>query len=531
MIRTASSHLLFLFFFSYFTSHASTQLLHVYDDNSIRVAWSAALQAWDVRFVSPRKAALVIPQLCPASQQCSARASDGIFSCSELRYLLQQGNWHNYNLAFAPDQCLQKLSPMPATDSAWQQAVGAYSSTLDVHVVWPLAVRIYHHLNSSTLTPYVKPHDSSISMRLLFITRFINSPVMAVHVESFTIPLRLPQNTMLSATFQHECSRRGLQAPLLSTMDLFVNARGDQVCVWDCRYDCFRVPWNSAPPLLANMQLVWQALPSYAINSSNSSNSSVATHSHINATASTSLSNTHTERICQALPSVFTAVEFDFTLQVDGVTSPQLLDDAFLTQLDQAADRMSLEATNKNKRESTIMLSIRHTAYNYIQFDNFILRAVSSRRKTDLYTITENALYVPNSPDEDPETASAGPLSRRLLQENTASSFVVYGICIIASTTLPGTTVESNLRSTLLALPVSAFHTDARDKYGLQIIRIHTLPPEPQTQTPSPSAQIIHSTASALSDTAFSSILFVIAGILICCCGAAATAGNNNHKK
>lgn len=500
--------------------------MQIWDDDGIRVAWSASLQAWDVRFVAPRKASLVIPQLCPVDRSCHTRVPDGIFSCSELRFEMQNGNWQNENIAFAHDDCLQALSPMPATDKAWQTAVSLYSSFHDVHVVWPLAVRIYHHNNSIFLTKFVDSQHSTLKMRVLYITRFVTSPVVAVHVQSFTVPMRLPQNNLLSLSVQHECARRGLKAPLLSTMELFVNAYRDEVCIWDCRHDCFRVPWNSAPPLRSNLNFSLQplnkALPHSQNNISLNANITIANYSQItqNNTKNTKYSITsplqEPLRVCQALPSAFLAVEFDFVLQVDGVTLPTLLDDLFLEQLDAAADKMSAEATKANKKETTILLTVAQSAYNYIKFDNFILRAISFRRNTDRYSVADNSLYVPQESTtnlQQPQPSSESGPTRRLLQQTPGTSLVVQGLCVISSTSMSAQIVERNLRSTLLSVPVSVFYNNARDKYGLQIIRIHTMKAETHTPSPSPSAEVIHSVTSSSAVW-----LITIAVVTACCC-------------
>lgn len=507
------------------------QLMPIWDDNGVRVAWAASLQAWDVRFVAPRSASLVIPQLCRANTSCHTRIPTGIFACSELRSELVGGNWHNEHLAFVADSCLAALSPMPATDAQWQTAVTSYSSTHDVHVVWPLAVRIYHNPDSGALAPFISPTDWTLKLRLLYVTRFVNSPVVAVYIETFTVPLRLPQNNILTLAVQHECARRGLQAPLLSTMDLFVNAHRDKVCIWDCRHDCFRVPWNSAPPLQNNLHfsLANPIDTSRVINSTVNTISKSTINTTINTTIATTTITTPVQtqlRVCQALPSSFLAVEFDFVLQVDGVTSPGLLDDPFLAQLDAAADQMSIEATEKNKRESTILLSITNSAYNYIQFDNFILRAISFRRQTDRYSVAENTLYVPQ--ETQPETPPTSAPARRLLQDTSSTSFVVQGLCVIAGTSLPAQTIETNLRSSLLSVPVTTFYNNARDKYGLQIMRVHTIKADEQpAPSPPPSARVIHTVASVMPYGILYAVLAIIAAC--CCCAVLCAQRTDKH--
>lgn len=420
------------------------------ENNQMYVNWNHAENAWNVKFQNAHLADLVIAQVC-ARHPCQNIGADGMYACHELRYLISSSAWSHANLKFSDDDCLSLLSPMPATSSMWASAQKQYSSSFGITVQWPLSLSITY--TPAILQPFLLNHTFNSStwqlpVRLILMKRFMDIPLVAIHMEHLVIPLQISQTIRhADMQFEHECVRRGLSAAPLSTMDLFQNARGDLVCVWDCRFDHIRVPFNSAP------------MPK-----------------------STNITPASPQQMCLPFPATFAAVEFDFLIEISGVTTPSLLSNVFLQSLDSAGDNMAMEMTNALKLSVNVYLSIPETTYHNINFRSLVYRCVAFRQETHNFQTAPNSDYVPHVESQtykDPFPFYSAPrnfsLSRRLLFDTLQTPFVVSGIAIIPATTLPSAKIDESLRRALTSTPHQSFGTLVTETYDLQISNIHVL--------------------------------------------------------
>lgn len=208
---------------------------------------------------------LVVAQLCYASASCvPVGHAATIGNCSLLAGFVRELGWFNARLQAhtAPgvreDMLLcEELEP-PHERAALQSALQDVCLEPCAHVLQPLGIEV---LGRALESLHDFDRDPSTDTLLLHV-RLVAITVMggggnvdgggmffAVSTHVFEARLRRPDMSTHGVTMilEHECSRRGLQAPALATMDLYLSDSGALVCNWDCRPDHLRTQWNLEP--------------------------------------------------------------------------------------------------------------------------------------------------------------------------------------------------------------------------------------------------------------------------------------------
>lgn len=175
---------------------------------------------------------------------------------------------------------------------------------------------------------------------------------LAISTHTMYAHLTRANATGLTVNLQHECARRGLRAPRLSTMDLFMDNSGALVCNWNCRPDHVRAQWN-LPPLDANI---------------------------------TSAEEDLSRHICWPLPEQFVAVFFSLHVSTP-VRRPHvaLLPSDFYTGLNDLADTLQTERFGNG----LVLLNLPKSSFDNVKFDLLLQRAVSFMGSEDDYEIIQ----------------------------------------------------------------------------------------------------------------------------------------------
>ena len=297
------------------------------------VMYHRHLAVWKIDLNLLLMPTLGIPQVC--SSQCSkVERTTELMTCSQLTTHLTSGNWSLSQISHDDGQCIEPLHALPAEDAAWQRTSRVAATAVPGQVWMPTPDSIIIKDDPSMLALYASmstPNTTHLSMRMrtTLVTKVPLHAVAAVLYETHNFALRRPDSYKAAViSVQHECTRRGLQAPPLSTLHLFYTRGGLGACVWRCRDGFFRVPWNSAPPV----------------------------------------KDTTSDQTCHAFPAEFTAVLFSFVVElpyasVDGLT------DTELGVFDALADSFGFHTS------MTLLLSLPDSIFDDVSFRAVALRA------------------------------------------------------------------------------------------------------------------------------------------------------------
>ena len=191
---------------------------------------------------------LLVPQLCRRGAACSALDAEAeIGDCSRLDARLGEAGWENQNAG--PGTLCAALADPEQTQRLQRSAQDVCASPC-AHVLQPLGLEVLG-AGEALLEPYDRGGGNTTHLlaRIVAVTVLAReaAPVLALSVHSFELTLRRPGLVAATVGLEHECARRGLRAPPLSTMDLFLADSGAFVCNWNCRPDHVRAQWNLEP--------------------------------------------------------------------------------------------------------------------------------------------------------------------------------------------------------------------------------------------------------------------------------------------
>ena len=279
------------------------------NEEAVRVELISWKDAWGVTLPQNTRGDILVPQVCLGL--CSARMVSEIMSCEEaLDFLLQDG-WERGNWKDSPFECPSVLSTWDESLQALQRYLGEASP--GVLATPPRSFEVAVDV-SATMTRYT------------YLTR------VGANFSVWSGGVALPDNqshiTAIAVGVQHECARRGLQAPPRAILFLWPDPAG--ACLWKCRHGFMRSPWNSPPPLAGVL--------------------------------------TDT-RVCRALPVEFTAAEFEMIVSLDYTTpNPQQLDLDFFESLDQVAAQLEAAVLERGLYQAVLALSVPGSVFHDVGF-------------------------------------------------------------------------------------------------------------------------------------------------------------------
>ena len=341
---------------------------------------------------------LLVPQVCSRRDSCaSLNFAAQVGNCSLVTSLLSYPAWTNSRLQ--PYMEGEGVNH-PALCSLLEQQDRRRELQADVqdvciqpcaHVLQPLGIEILGQA-LDTLRLYDLEHSAThmrLRMRITVVTvlgrESQDQPdtMFAVSAHVFEVHLERPGLTGLTVNLQHECSRRGLVAPALATMDLFLDSSGALVCNWNCKPDHLRTQWN-LPPL-----------------EKNSSEEGEVKH------------------MCWRLPDRFVAVVFSLHVGTQ-VRAPYaaLLPSTFYEGINALADSMGESHFGGGK----VLLNVPGSSFDTSSFEFLLDQAVRFRGDEDKYEVVRLGQL-------EPMTSKTS--ARRLLQQGSAQGVLdVKGVAI-----------------------------------------------------------------------------------------------------
>jgi hypothetical protein len=267
-----------------------------------RVGYQRHRDVWVVTFDSgaPVKYTYLIPQVCRADGCSVGQIAFPHLTCASVNTLLLDPAWYNENAAsdvVRAEHCPRSFAnPFDA-----QVLVGSVCPEPFVYVSVPTTLTI--HNNETLLARFDRGGGDGewrLAVRLLFLTemRIGDEAIFSVRRYVAELVLTKPGVTSAVIAVQSSCAALGLRAPRYAQLHVRAAADGAAVCVWECRVDAMRSPWNAAPTETGAGE-------------------------------------------CRPLAKYFTAVEFALTVDTDlrGVV-PARLSPFFLTEIDAFAARL-----------------------------------------------------------------------------------------------------------------------------------------------------------------------------------------------
>lgn len=272
-----------------------------------KVSYKSFKDTWMVTFENknrdPIKYTLVVPQLClPSMGGCSVgQISFSHLTCQGLNTILTEAPWFNENVAHDIGDVTE--CPLSFSDMKGAQVLfGRVMPESFVHVEFPTSISIYN--NETFLSRF---HQSSANqttwelvVRLLLVTEIDIgvTRLFTVHRHVFRLVLSKPTLSLATFAVQSTCRAMGLVVPDSANLIMKRSRDGTPVCVWECRVDAMRTPWNAAP-------------------------SSETLDSALSPVMS-----------CRPLYKYFTAVEFAFIIDTNSVASVSGFGQRFYDELD-----------------------------------------------------------------------------------------------------------------------------------------------------------------------------------------------------
>lgn len=249
-----------------------TSLLHgvrsdfVLGENGVLVAASSEYHAyddaWTVNFenVDSVDFDVLVFEVC-AQQPCPAKVErvSALLDCAGLVEHFNNSAWHN---AFVASQisAVRLCEDIHENDDATQIGANAILRDADeapwMIVRQPLALefgndesmlqRWTHHVNASDVGMNTSRLVRELVLRVTQVMKL--QRVFAVHQSLVRVSFAAPTQAAIVFGVQNPCTARGFTAPEFGGVSQrFLDGRDR--CLWTCRVDLFKRPYNSVPPV------------------------------------------------------------------------------------------------------------------------------------------------------------------------------------------------------------------------------------------------------------------------------------------
>ena len=409
-----------------------------------KVAYKAFRDTWMVTFDNkhrdPIKYTLVVPQLClPSISGCSVgQISFSLLTCQGLYAILTEAPWFNENVA--SDMKDDTTCPLSFSDMRGAQALfGHVMPEAFLHVEFPTSISIYN--NETLLSRFhqsvVNESKWELVVRLLLVTEIDIgvTRLFTVHRHVFRLMLAKPKLSLATFAVQSTCRAMGLVVPDSARLIMKRSRDGTPVCVWECRVDAMRTPWNAAP-------------------------SSETLDDAMSPTMS-----------CRPLYKYFTAVEFAFIIDTSSIASVSGLGQRFYDEL----DTFSSTLESKLGADALVSMTIPQSDMDTIKWVYWVKDYIAFSHRNDavLNTASQNiSLVIEALQVLGHYTESINPQFIYTLEPRVASGrrysvedITISGIWFTPDVRTSVTRLSSQLIQTLSTLP----HTFSPD---LEVNRI-----------------------------------------------------------
>lgn len=308
---------------------------------STSVTYKPFRDAWVVSFDISTSTALrytlAIPQICTSSCHVASLNYMGL-NCAEVNNLLLDPAWFN-EMAVSD---IGEKTQCPRSFANWNEAqylLGAVNLRSTIYMTMPTALTIHNDFTFlSTFDANGRNSTSwAITFRIIFLTAIEVGNVHRFSVRLYvgTVILTKPLASMATLAVTNACRMLGLLAPPNSHLKMHVGADKQPVCMWDCRIDAMRSPWNLYPKTREEIKSVKDI------------------------------------GVCRPLTKYFTAVEFMFIIDTAMISSnAERLNSLFFDELNMftaflevamtSTDTVNIAATAANTAPA------RNTSHNYL---------------------------------------------------------------------------------------------------------------------------------------------------------------------
>ena len=308
------------------------------------LAYDATANAWTVDLRVPSHT-YVVPQLEVGGSnhsECSAGMA-GAWSCIELMHFLVDPQWLNDNVDDAIAETHLWANNLCAGTPALADLLQASACVLHTGFLCVMIPGGLQLTNTPSELQRFNRNSTSVALRvrLVYITLLQSMNRFSVHSQCVTLAVTAPHTNGAVLSVQNACRARGLTAPELSSMRVMRLVGGSEFCVWECRQDHIRWPWNSDP-----------------FHESDANN---------------------TDRRCRLIPRQFFAVMFAVRMELlMPSVDPGRLNTAFLRSLNTLADDVEQEMRDTPRVDNVVVaMSVPHSRYDTQDFSSLVHSTVA----------------------------------------------------------------------------------------------------------------------------------------------------------
>lgn len=307
---------------------------HAYDN-----AWSVYLYKED-GYVHE----VLIIEICRPPCTHALPLAEEQLDCAALASSLNDTGWYNAYIASQVHNSSHLCDLLRSRAAVFQNSANHVLDATEgvplVRLRAPLVLAIFNDENFvSAWTTQVTPELVSLTMRITQVAPLQN--VFVVHRSVFTVQLTRPMQSILTLSVQNPCTAVGFSAPAFASV-ASVSVRGRQRCMWNCRSDRIRKPYNSVPPTRDEM------------------NASSPQHAALSLPYE-----------CLPLSSAWTATFFELTLESSMLPSDSEYAQTFYDALDRFAAAVERNLTAGRGGSHVLLLAIKDSMYHPVSFEQW----------------------------------------------------------------------------------------------------------------------------------------------------------------
>lgn len=417
---------LYIFFQLLIRSNAN----YVIPENAVLTDMHAVYHAyensWNIQFsnLNDVEFHIVVVEICSQFQnqqtQCEndVPQTSTIVTCADLLQQFQQENWHNTFLSknnfeiltstFCEDVKQNPLSVQTGVDTILTDQTNMPL----IFLRQPMTIVVKN--TEEVLQKWVRQDKVTDESILHFTVYFRVTQVLSlqhnfvIHQSISSIQIAQPLESLMTFSVQNPCTNIGYSAPKYGAVSL-LHISNDKRCVWQCREDMLRVPYNSIPPTINQLNLSDNAYKSLNIKYS-----------------------------CFKPPANVIVFVFGFVLETYMISSTYGYSQEFFDALDVVSSQVQKDIPTSN-----VFFAIPNSLYHSIDFNKIIREKLKIACVIDQCT---NIWYPTEDGWINTNYLYAGS-NRRLLHTYDLHSIVVEGMLVIDDLLL---LTDSNYRSQMI---------------------------------------------------------------------------------
>jgi hypothetical protein len=287
---------------------------------------------------------VLIVEICRPPCTQTQLLAENYMDCAALMVRFNDTGWFNAFLSSRVQnysQFCDSLRLQPATlQSAVNRVLDDSEGAALVRLKAPLVLVVYNDEHLADAWSFsTAPDVVSLTVRISRVSAHRN--VFLVHRSWLQLHLSRPIESLLTLSVQNPCTALGFSAPAYGSV-ASVNVKGRQRCMWSCRADKVRTPYNAAPP----------------------------TREQVNVS-----SPQHAALLlpyeCRHVPATWAVTFFELTLETSMLPSDSEYAQAFYDALDLLAAAVERNITRANAGSHMVLLATRASAYHPVPFEQW----------------------------------------------------------------------------------------------------------------------------------------------------------------